>query len=220
MDRVILKLYLIFLVASLAAGCGTVTPPRTMAPSMAMPGIYHRIQKGQTLWRLSKIYNVDLDELVRVNHISDATNIEVGQLIFIPHAKKARSVPLKYSDDFIWPLKGKVIASFGENHNSMINKGLDIQAPAGSDVVASRSGKVVFYSPDVEGFGKTVVIEHAEGFSTVYTRNSRVLVKPGEEVRQGAVIAKTGAAGRDRGNYLHFEIRKGYAAVNPYFYLP
>ena len=220
MDKVIVRFYLIFIIASLVAGCGTVAPSRPMAPQAAMPGVYHRMQKGQTLWRLSKIYDVDLDEMVRVNRISDATNIEVGQLIFIPHAKKARSVPLKYSDDFIWPLKGKVIASFGQNYNSTLNKGLNIQAPAGSDIVASRSGRVAFYSPDMEGFGKTVIIEHAEGFSTVYARNSRVLVRPGEEVRQGAVIAKTGSAGRDRNSYLHFEIRKGYTAVNPHFYLP
>jgi murein DD-endopeptidase MepM/ murein hydrolase activator NlpD len=219
------KIYLIGAGLGLAtlilAGCAGVAPSRPGMRPMAMPGIYHRIEKDQTLWRISKNYNIDLDELVRINHISDATNIEIGQLIFIPHAKKIQTAILKsYSDDFIWPLKGKVISTFGQNFNNMINKGLNIHAYGGLDVLASRSGKVVFYSPNLEGFGKTVIIEHGEGFSTVYARNSRVLVRPGEEVRQGTIIAKVGSGGRDKDNYLHFEIRKGYASVNPYFYLP
>jgi murein DD-endopeptidase MepM/ murein hydrolase activator NlpD len=192
-----------------------------MMPPMGMPGIYHRIEKNQTLWRISRIYNIDLDELVRINRISDATNIEAGQLIFIPHVQKTQTSGFKsYCDDFIWPLKGRVISAFGQNFNNMINKGLDIQASRGSDVVASRSGRVVFYSPGLEGFGKTAIIEHDEGFFTVYARNSQVMVKPGEQVRQGRVIAKVGSGGRDKNNYLHFEIRRGYNSVNPYFYLP
>jgi len=211
----------VILAAMVMAGCAAVAPSRPGMRPMAVPGIYHRIEKGQTLWRISKNYNIDLDELVRINRISDATNIEIGQLIFIPHAKQAKTVILEsYGDDFIWPLKGKVISTFGQNFNNMINKGLNIQPYSGSDVLASRSGKVVFYSPNLEGFGKTVIIEHNEGFSTVYARNSRVLVKPGEEVRQGMVIARAGSGGRDKNNYLHFEIRKGYTSVNPYFYLP
>lgn len=211
----------VIVTAMVMAGCaGPALTGPGMRP-MAMPGIYHRIEKGQTLWRISKIYNVDLEELIRINRISDATNIEIGQLIFVPNAKRVQTTLLKsYGDDFIWPLKGRVISTFGQTFNKMINKGLNIQALSGSDVVAARSGRVVFYSPNLEGFGRTVIIEHNEGFSTVYARNSRVLVNPGEEVRQGAVIAKVGYGGRDNKNYLHFEIRKGHTPVNPYFYLP
>jgi murein DD-endopeptidase MepM/ murein hydrolase activator NlpD len=201
-------------------GCATlpsVLPPRREG----IPGIYHQVEKGQTLWRLSKIYNLDLDELVSINHISDATNIEVGQLIFIPQRQKPQ-LPLIQSrlEDFIWPIKGRVITTFGQVFNDMINKGINIQTYADTDVVASRSGKVVFYSPNFKGFGKTIIVDHGDGFLTVYARNSEALVKIGDQVQKGTLIAKVGSRGRDKSTYLHFEIRKSYIPQNPYFYLP
>jgi LysM repeat protein len=202
------------------SGCATapsVRPP--LAPGV--PGIYHRVEKGQTLWRISKMYNVDLDELVQINRISDITKVEVNQLIFIPHRQKKISVPIKgYSDDFIWPNRGRVISTFGQTFNNMINKGINIQPYNNLSVVASRSGKVVFYADNFGAFGKTIIIEHSDGFSTVYARNSQVFVKAGDSVQKGTAIAKIGQAGRDKNTYLYFEIRKGYLAQNPIFYLP
>lgn len=202
-------------------GCATtslVIPPKPEG----IPGIYHRIERGQTLWSISKIYNLDLDELAKINRIPDATNIEIGQLIFIPYRKKPESLPARFStEDFMWPVKGKIILAFGETFHNIINKGINIQAHNGSNVVASRSGKVTFYSPDFAGFGKTIIIDHGDGFSTVYARNSAVFVKVGDEVKKGTLIAKVGSSGgRDKNIYLHFEIRKGYISQNPYFYLP
>jgi murein DD-endopeptidase MepM/ murein hydrolase activator NlpD len=202
-------------------GCATtslVMPPKLEA----MPGIYHRVERGQTLWGISKIYSIDLDEVVKINRITDATNIEIGQLIFIPHRKKPESLSRELpAEDFMWPVKGKVILTFGQTSHNMINKGINIQADSGSAVVAARSGKVVFYSPDFTGFGETIIIDHGDGFSTVYARNSQVFVKVGNEVKKGALIAKLGSSGkRDKNICLHFEIRKGFISQNPYFYLP
>jgi len=183
-----------------------------------MPGIYHRIENGQTLWRISKIYSVDLDEIVRINRIFDVTNIEIGQIIFIPGYPKKQYLPAKVSmEDFSWPLKGKVIASFGQTFSDMVNKGINIQGLKGQDVIASRSGKVVFYNSDFDNFGKTIIIDHGDGFTTVYARNSEVFVKIGDYVQKGTAIAKVGPSSKD---YLHFEIRKSYIPQNPYFYLP
>jgi murein DD-endopeptidase MepM/ murein hydrolase activator NlpD len=201
---------------------GCTTTPLVTPPGLAgVPGVYHRVEKGETLWRISKAYNIDLDELVRINRISDAANIEIGQLIFIPHRQKPQSLYDKsYAEDFIWPLEGGVIASFGQIFNNMVNKGIDIQPRSDSEVVAARSGKVVFYSPNFDGFGKTIIIEHTDGFSTVYAKNSEVFIKIGQNLEQGATIAKVGSGqGRDKNAYLHFEIRKGHIPQNPYFYL-
>lgn len=207
------------------AGCATApyTPP--FKPQFAMPGIYHRVEKGQTLWRISKMYNVDLDEIVRINRIPDAASIETDQQIFIPSAQKIppkkQNLPSHSSaEDFSWPLKGRVIASFGQTFNDMINKGINIQRARSQDVTASRSGKVIFYGGNFNNFGKTIIIDHGDGFSTVYARNSEVLVKIGDYVHRGAVIARVGSTGRDKDTYLHFQIRKGYIPQNPYFYLP
>lgn len=212
----IFSIYILSLV-----GCATapyVVPP---VPPPGLPGIYHRVEKGQTLWRISKLYNTDLDEIAGINHISDTSNIEVGQLIFIPNQKKQISGPIEYlGDDFIWPVKGKVITSFGQTFNNMINKGINIQPHGNLEVLAARSGKVVFYAENFGPFGKTVIIEHDDGLSSVYARNSQVFIKPGDNVGKGSVIAKVGSAGRDKNTYLHFEIRKGHISKNPKFYLP
>jgi murein DD-endopeptidase MepM/ murein hydrolase activator NlpD len=203
-------------------GCATaplVTPP---PPPQGLAGIYHRVEKGQTLWRISKIYNTDLDDLVRINRITEATNIEVGQLIFIPQRKSAQTLSKEtLSEDFIWPIKGKVIAAFGESFNRMVNKGINIRPYKTEDVVASRSGRVVFSSDNLKRFSKTIIIDHGDGFSTVYARNAQILVKPGESVQRGTLIAKVGSNSmRDKNTYLHFEIRKSHIPKNPYFYLP
>jgi len=186
-----------------------------------LPGIYHRVKRGETLWKISKIYDVDLEELARVNRILDSTAIEVAQLLFIPNRQTLKPVTLSYSsEDFIWPIKGRVIAAFGQTYNNMINKGINIQPHSSLDVVASRSGRVVFYADGLGGFGKTIIIEHGDGLSTVYARNSDVFIKAGDSVKKGTVIAKAGSAGRDKNRYLHFEIRKGHMPQNPYYYLP
>lgn len=217
---------LIVLCVVSVAGCATVpsVAPPPPAPPKGAEGKYHRIEKGQTLWKVSKIYNVDLDDLIALNHISDVTNIETGQLIFIPKTNTPvlpLPTPSKTSlEDFIWPVHGKVVNGFGQTVNNMVNKGINIFPSGNSDVVAARSGKVVFYSSKFLGYGKTIIIDHRDGFYTVYARNKEVFIKPGDDVSQGAMIAKLGAtSSRDNDNYLHFEIRKGHVSQNPNFYL-
>jgi len=212
--------YLLFL-----AGCSAAPALVKSNPPIhqTVPGIYHKVAAGQTLWKISKIYGVDLDELARLNRITDTTAVEIGQQIFIPNqAKTAPEQAVKYADndDFIWPIRGRVIGSFGQNINYMLNKGVNIKPYGSLDVLASRSGRVVFTDEDFAGFGKTVIIEHSDGLFTVYGRNSAILVKAGDSVPKGAIIAKAGSSGRDRNIYLHFEVRKGAAPKNPLFYLP
>lgn len=202
---------------------GCATAPYVLPPKPeGIPGIYHRVEKGQTLWRISKIYNVDLDEIVNINRILDVSRIEIGQLIFIPRLQKQQPLSSQsYIEDFIWPVRGKVITAFGQTYNNMVNKGINIQPYETLDVIAARSGKVVFYSPDFEGFGKTIIVDHGDGLSTIYARNSQIFIKVGDSVQKGALIAKVGSSGdRDKDAYLHFEIRKGHISQNPYFYLP
>lgn len=192
------------------------------APTISgLPGIYHRIEKGQTLWRVSRIYNVDLEEIARINHITDATKLEIGQTVFIPNRQRQQIVAVKsYSDDFSWPVRGRVLATFGETFNNMVNKGINIAPGQNSKVAASRGGKVVFYGENFGGYGKTIIIDHGDGFSTVYSRLTDVSVRVGDNLARGVSFAKTGSSARDKFTYLHFEIRKGYLPKNPLFYLP
>lgn len=205
---------------------GCATAPYVAAPPVVqpgVPGIYHRVVQGQTLWRISKIYNTDLDEIAAINHISDTSNIETGQLIFIPNQKKQLSSVEAFDDDFIWPIRGKVITGFGQVFNNMVNKGINIQPNNPNNdfnVVASRSGKVVFYADNLGPFGKTIIMQHGDNLTTVYSRISQVFIKPGDNIAKGAVIAKIGSDERNRNAYLHFEVRKGHVSRNPNFYLP
>ncbi len=200
-------------------GCATTELSSISQPEYGIPGSYHRIAMGETLWRISKIYNVDLEEIAKLNNINDAASIEVGRTIFIPQRQKEIVMVSGAIEDFIWPIKGKVIAYFGDLTHQVKNKGIDIQPYDNLEVVASRSGKAVFCADNFKSFGKTIIIDHRDGFLTVYARNAQVFIKPGDNIQKGAVIARSGYAGRDKNVYLHFEIRKNNTAQNPYFYL-
>jgi murein DD-endopeptidase MepM/ murein hydrolase activator NlpD len=206
------------------SGCATVPrSPSVIAAGEALvpvaPGVYHRVEKGQTLWRISKLYGVDIDELAKVNKIIDTARLETNQQLFIPKSSKDSYVFSGVEEDFAWPLKGRVLALFGQSVSGEVNKGINI-APAGADaVLASRSGKVVFYHDDFLNLGKTIILDHGDGFMTVYGRNASVKVSLGDFVNQGFKIATVGSAGRDKKTYLHFQIRKGAVSQNPYFYL-
>lgn len=214
---------LFFVLCSLLiAGCATVEyAPKGPAPkiqSLRLPGTYHRVAKGQTLWRISKMYGVELDELIRINKISDSTQIETGQSIFIPgfiqaSVSASRVYPAGIQD-FIWPKKGKIISGFGEETKNGVNKGVTIRVDTGSGVIASASGTVVFSNDNFGDYGKTLIISHNDGIMTLYSLLSSILVKPGDYIHQGTTIAKC-----DNG-ILHFEIRKGHIPQSPYYYLP
>lgn len=204
------------LITVFLSGCATLPHAPTIKPEMAYPGVYHRVERGENLWRISKMYDINLEEMVKVNRISDAASIEVGQLILIPHRQsKSPKFTAVQEEDFIWPVSGKAVSVFGSTSQGTINRGLDIKPAQEADVYAARSGKVVFHTDDFQGYGKTIIIDHGDGYMSVYARNNRAFVNVGQVVQKGATIGQITQAN----NYLHFEIRKGHTAVNPYFYL-
>ena len=217
------KIILILVILGLA-GCATVPPysgPSLPVSAQGVPGVHHRVEAGQTLWRISKLYDVDIDEIIRLNHISEGASIEIGQVLLIPNRSRAQNITVRSSgDDFIWPLRGRIISGFGSNYRNLINKGINIQAPAGSDILATRSGRVVFYAAGFGNYGKTVIIDHGDGLRSVYSRISEVFVQPGQNLQRGALVGRVGASVRDKNSYLHFQIRKGASPQNPLFYLP
>jgi lipoprotein NlpD len=125
------------------------------------------------------------------------------------------TAPKQDAGDFIWPARGKVIAGFAEPRR----KGIDIDAKAGDPVVAAAAGRVTYTGTGIPGLGKLVVIKHDNGFITVYAHNKDVLVQEQQAVRRGQKIAEVGSTDADRPK-LHFQIRKGSAAVDPMRYLP
>ncbi len=116
-------------------------------------------------------------------------------------------------------MQGWISSYFGQrtdpfNGRTAYHRGLDFAGPAGSQVVAVASG-VVTYSKDRFGYGKTVEINHGNGYVTRYAHNQRTLVTPGETVQKGQPIALIGSTGRSTGPHLHFEVLKDGRAVDP-----
>lgn len=121
-----------------------------------------------------------------------------------------------------WPLRGKIIRAFGEETRaygtSVVSNGIEIAAPEWTNVVAADDGNVVF-SGSYGGQGKLVIIDHNNGFFTVYAYNNEILVARDAKVKKGQVIAKSGMTGSATQPSLHFELRKDGKAINPLPYL-
>jgi len=219
-----MKRIILILMALIVSGCATsptYTVTRPPVPRQVISGLHHRVEPKQTLWKISRMYNVDIDDILRANNISEDATIEVGQVLVIPGRLKPPSEPVfSTGDDFIWPLKGKVLAGFGVNYRNLINKGINIQISLDADILASRSGRVVFYAADFGNFGRTLIIDHGNGLRSIYSGASDFFVRPGENVQRGALIGRIGSISKGKNNYLHFEIRKGTMPQNPLFYLP
>jgi len=206
-------------------GCVSQRSTVPTAPSTrTVAGVYHKVRPKETLWRISKAYNVELDKIVKANRIPDAGEIERGQLIFIPGAGSVldtnkADINFAKTASFVWPVRGKVVSYFGQRVSGRVNKGIDVQASAGDNVYASRDGRITFCG-DLKGYGKTIIIEHKNNFSTVYSNVVDTKVRLNYNVSQRTVIAKTAQAGRGSLSFMHFEIRKGHLSQNPLFYLP
>lgn len=110
-----------------------------------------------------------------------------------------------------WPAKGKVIAGFSDAANA---KGIDIAGEQGQPVFAAAPGKVIYSGSDLRGYGKLVIIKHNKTYLSVYAHNSQILVKEGQQVKQGQKIAEMGSSDTDRVK-LHFEIRQQGKSVDP-----
>jgi lipoprotein NlpD len=203
------------------------------------------VRKGDTLYSIALEHGADYREVAAWNQLTDPTKINVGQVLRVtppeesrvqvgraklpergearpldlpPPAAKAPPSPPQQEpsgSEFVWPVRGKVIAGFAEPRR----KGIDIDAKVGDTVVAAAAGRVTYTGTGIPGLGKLVVIKHDNGFITVYAHNRDILVKEQQAVRRGQKIAEVGNTDADRPK-LHFQIRKGSAAVDPMRYLP
>ncbi len=199
-----------------------------------MEGVYHKVEPHQTLWRICKTYGVDMEEVARTNKIRDKSKIEVGQRIFIPGAeqvlevgvyiedvtaRKRRAVVKHEKGKFIWPVEGRVTAKFNMDVQRR-HDGIDICVPLGTPIRAADSGRVVYSDNKIRGYGNLIIIEHKDGFFTLYAHNQTNLVKEEVLVKKGEVIARVGNTGDATGHHLHFEIRKGSKPLDPLHFLP
>ena len=120
---------------------------------------------------------------------------------------------------FRWPVRGRLIAGFGSKPDGTQNDGINLAVPEGTPIKAADDGVVAYAGNELKGYGNLVLISHANGFVSAYAHASELMVKRGDTVKRGQVIAHAGQTGNVTSPQLHFEIRKGSTPVDPTQYL-
>ena len=205
----------------LLSACSRTTPYRSDAN-----GFWYRLQEGDTLTGISSRFSVDPWTLRKRNDIYDPNDLREGMRIFIPGVRpleRGEETPKNATGThrpgrFVWPAGGVISSGFGMRHGKM-HQGIDITKDGGREIVAARSGKVIF-SGRKNGYGNTIIIDHGQDVRTLYAHNQTLYVKRGDRVRQRRRIAKMGSTGRSSGIHLHFEIIVKGKPHNPLRYLP
>ena len=118
-----------------------------------------------------------------------------------------------------WPLRGKIISGFGPKQNGLKNEGINIAVPEGTNIQAAEGGVVAYAGNELKGYGNLVLIRHEGGYVTAYAHAAKLLVKKGDLVKRGTVIAVAGQTGAVQSPQLHFEVRKGATALDPQKFL-
>lgn len=198
--------------------------------SASTDGQFITVKPGDTLYTLARNNGLPTWKLATINGIEYPYILHPGQKLRLSGAASASSKtaqntsggvrrvqadsgPLTWS----WPLRGKVISKFVSWKNDA--KGVDIAGQSGDEVRAAAAGKVVYSGNSLINYGHLVIIKHSSEYLSAYANNQQLLVKEGEQVTPGQVIARLGSTDSKK-PYVHFEIRKKGKPVDPLHYLP
>lgn len=205
----------------LVVGQKLVVPP--------VSGVLHTVKVTDTLEIIAKQFKGDVRTMLELeyNNLSAASMPVSGTKIMVPGGEKPYQPRLVYIDGravmvnaprgggrFVWPAQGWITQYWNVEHRA-----LDVGAPLGTPVYASDSG-VVISSGWMGDYGYAVIIDHGNGFQTLYSHLSTYYPQPGQNIRRGQAIGKMGSTGKSTGPHLHFEIRYLGGNVNPMRYLP
>ncbi|MBN1994552.1 MAG: peptidoglycan DD-metalloendopeptidase family protein [Anaerolineae bacterium] len=198
---------------------------------LPVDGVYHQVGGDDTLEGIAATYKVEPAAIIDyfLNELDpDEPIIQPGQWLVVPGGTKpyvprtvtAYSGPVpedatKGTGIFGWPASGSITQGYWGGH-----RGLDIGGWLGAPITASDSGHVIATGWDDTGYGYVVVIDHGNGFQTLYAHLQAYYVEAGDDVAKGQTIAEMGSTGNSTGPHLHFEIRQGTVQRNPYGFLP
>lgn len=196
---------------------------------LPVSGVLHVVEKGDTLEDIAKQYKANVEDIIafKGNGLSAAPILVEGQELIVPNGKKPPTVRMvvawrgtipkgakRGSGSFVWPTTGVITQKYWSQHQA-----IDIGWVEGTGVIAADSGYVVQVGFH-EGYGRFVLIDHGNGFQTLYAHFQMYFVEEGQSVAKGETIGLMGNTGRSTGPHLHFEIRKNGVKVNPLIYLP
>lgn len=203
--------------------------PGQMLRIPPVTGIVHKVSPGDTVYSLAKKYKSDAQNIVNfpANDFADLDTfaLNIGQILFIPDGVMPQAAPVYkpvtlptfiagVGGKFIWPTQG-IITQYPVSYHLAV----DI-ANASAPAVASGDGGVVTFSGCLKyGYGCHVIINHADGYQTLYGHLSSFTVNAGDSVGRGQVIGRMGSTGRSTGTHLHFEVRKNGVLLNPLSFL-
>lgn len=193
----------------------------------------YKVQEGDSLLGIADILAVDVATLQDVNGLADPNAIQAGKLLAVPDTPNravhfgiapAAAHPNGEAPAFVWPAIGPITTPFGVPGPMWIggfHLGLDIGAPFGSPIVAAADGTVEFADFDRQhGYGNYVLLDHGNGYATLYAHMSHLAAEAGQVAHQGNVIGYVGATGYATGPHLHFEVRHNTVKIDPQPLLP
>lgn len=187
----------------------------------SIDGLYYTVQNGNTLQGISTKYGVTMEDLLDVNEL-ESSELSVGQSIFIPGAKlDSKTLSQAMGELFKNPLnvRYRLSSHFGPRADPFTgarsnHTGIDMACPTGTPILATASGTIT-YSGTSPVFGYYVIINHGNGYQSLYGHMSKILVKKGQWVSQGTRIGLVGSTGYSTGPHLHFTVFKNGKLVDP-----
>lgn len=211
-------------------------PQATLPATEAADGAYV-VRPGDTLYGIARRLGMTTAALAGVNDLPDPRRLDVGQVLVIPNPESesaatplppsptatappptptVEETPAPQDTGFIWPVEGGTISQYFRYGHGAI----DILLPVGTPIVAAADGVIEFSGWNNYGYGWLTIIDHGNGFRTLYAHQSELLVETDQEVRQGQLIGKSGHTGWSTHPHLHFEIILNHVLKDPCAYLP
>lgn len=205
---------------------------------LPVDGVAHTVRRGDTVQKIARLYGAKEGEIISFNKLrSDGSDIAVGEQLIVPGGTPPRpvapapvrrftalqnvaapppSVEAPAGSGYVWPAGVRRITQyFNWRHN-----GIDIAGPVGTPIYAARGGVVAKSQCGWNGgYGCYIVLDHGDGFRSVYGHNSRLFVAVGDVVNQGQTIAAMGSTGNSTGPHVHFEVRFNNKNQNPLRYV-
>lgn len=196
---------------------------------LPLTGISHKVQKGDTVYSIAKKFDTSPQAIVDFpfnTFTNDETfELAIGQTVIVPDGVKPSDTPsaprirqitpnagtVVASGQFIWPASGSISQNYAWYH-----PGIDIANSSAPNILAADAGKVIVSGwPDNYGYGNRVLIDHQNGFVTLYAHLQKLFVVPGQTVKRGDPVGQMGSTGRSTGTHLHFEIIKSGGHLSP-----
>ena len=187
---------------------------------LPVDGAYHKVAAGETLQSIAAKYKVETDAIALYpgNKLTEPYTLAAGQYLIVPGGvkpyvpKQVQTYPsmgtatqsgVTGTGQLAWPMSGSISQGYWEGHRA-----IDIYAPRGTPIIAADAGTVVA-AHYATGYGRMVVVDHGNGYQTLYAHMDAFFVEVGQDVEKGQLLGKCGSTGNSTGPHVHFEVRKG-----------